>query len=128
VRKSCLVPAVGVLLAAMPPRRRGAENCGNPAVAPVQEVSMKRFANDQDRRVYEAALPAAPAHHLIGDALECQFEARLDFPSGGGAILTEDELGTVRVSYYRSVRSLKAAWIDAVHSHADCCLYAAAVA
>ncbi len=87
---------------------------------------MKRFANEQDRRVYEAAL-AAPFAYVIGDAQTCQFEARVDGGSGG-AIVTEDERGTVRVTYYRSVRSLKAAWIDAVHSHADCCLYATAAA
>ena len=34
----------------------------------------------------------------------------------------------MRVTYYRSTRSLKAAWMDTVHSHADCCLYAAAAA
>jgi hypothetical protein len=87
---------------------------------------MKRFANEQDRRVYEAAL-AAPADHVIGDALRCQFEARVAFATGG-AIVTEDERGAVRVTYYRGSRTLKAAWIDAVHSHADCCLYAAAAA
>lgn len=87
---------------------------------------MKRFANEQDRRVHEAAL-AAPANRVIGDATTCQFEARVDFGSGG-AIVSEDDRGTVRVTYYRSTRSLKAAWIDTVHSHADCCLYAAAAA
>ena len=87
---------------------------------------MKRFANEQDRRVYEAAL-AVPLAYVIGDALTCQFEARVDGGSGG-AIVTEDERGTVRVTYYHNVRSLKAAWIDTVHSHADCCLYATAAA
>jgi hypothetical protein len=87
---------------------------------------MARFANEQDRLVHAAALDA-PAGHAIGDAQTCQFEARVDFGSWG-AIVTEDERGTVRVTYYRSIRSLKAAWIDAVHSHADCCLYTAAAA
>jgi hypothetical protein len=95
-------------------------------VAQAQEVSMKRFANEQDRRVYEAAV-AAPAGHVIGDALTCQFEARVALGSGG-AIVSEDERGTVRVTYYHSIRSLKAAWMDTVHSHADCCLYPAAAA
>jgi hypothetical protein len=91
-----------------------------------QEVSMKRFANEQDRRVHDAAM-AAPGDYVIGDTLTCQFEARVDF-GAGGAIVSEDERGAVRVTYYRSVRSLRAAWIDTVHSHADCCLYAAAAA
>jgi hypothetical protein len=95
-------------------------------VALAQEVSMKRFANEQDRRVHDAAL-AAPAGHAIGDALTCQFEARIDLDFGG-AIVSEDERGTVRVTYYRNPRSLKAAWMDTVHSHADCCLYPAAAA
>ena len=87
---------------------------------------MIRFANEQDRRVYEAAL-TAPFGRVIGDAATCQFEARVDF-GPGGAIVSEDERGAVRVTYYRSTRSLKAAWIDTVHSHADCCLFAAAAA
>ncbi len=87
---------------------------------------MARFANEQDRWVHAAAL-AAPAAHVIGATHTCQFEARVAF-GPGGAIVTEDERGTVRVTYYRSGRSLKAAWIDAVHSHAECCLYAAVVA
>jgi hypothetical protein len=95
-------------------------------VALAQEVSMKRFANEQDRRIHDAAL-AAPADRVIGDALTCQFEARVDLDFGG-AIVSEDERGTVRVTYYRNPRSLKAAWIDTVHSHADCCLYTAAAA
>ena len=87
---------------------------------------MQRFVNEQDRRVYEAAL-TAPSDHVIGDATRCQFEARVDLGSGG-AIVTEDERGTVRVTYYRSSRTLKAVWIDTVHSHADCCLYVTAAA
>ena len=87
---------------------------------------MKRFANEQDRWVYEAAL-AAPADHVIGDATTCLLETRVHF-GAGGAIVSEDERGTVRVTHYRSNRSLKAAWIDTVHSHAECCLYAAAAA
>ena len=87
---------------------------------------MKRFANEQDRRVYEAAL-TAQADRVIGDMSRCQFEARVDFDFGG-AIVTEDERGMVRVCYYRSSRTLKAVWIDTVHSHADCCLYATAAA
>ena len=87
---------------------------------------MKRFASDQDRWVYQVALNAPPGK-AIGHALTCQFEARVDFGSGG-AIVSEDERGTVRVSYYRSARSLRSAWIDTVHSHADCCLYAVAAA
>lgn len=87
---------------------------------------MKRFVNEQDRRVYDAAM-AAPADHVIGNALNCQFEARVELGSGG-AIVSEDERGAVRVTYYRSVRSMRAAWIDTVHSHADCCLYAAVAA
>jgi len=85
---------------------------------------MKRFANEQDRWVYKAAL-AVPTDYTIGDAATCQFEARVHFGSGG-AIVSEDERGAVRVTYYRNDRSLKAGWIDTVHSHADCCLYAAA--
>ena len=87
---------------------------------------MRKFTNEQDRLVHAAAL-AAPADHVIGDALTCQFEARVDL-GWGGAIVSEDERGAVRVTYYRSPRSLRAAWIDTVHSHADCCLYAAAAA
>ena len=87
---------------------------------------MRKFANEQDRRIHEAAL-AAPADRMIGDARTCQFEARVDLASGG-AIVSEDERGAVRVSYYGSARSLRAAWIDTVHSHADCCLYAVAAA
>ena len=85
---------------------------------------MKRFATEQDRWVYQAALNAQPGK-FIGDALTCQFEARVDFGSGG-AIVSEDERGAVRVTYYGNARGLKAAWIDTVHAHADCCLYAAA--
>ena len=87
---------------------------------------MRKFANEQDRRIHKAAL-AAPADRMIGDARTCQFEARVDLASGG-AIVSEDERGAVRVSYYGSARSLRAAWIDTVHSHADCCLYAVAAA
>jgi hypothetical protein len=95
-------------------------------VALAQEVSMRKFANEQDRQIHDAAL-AAPPDRVIGDALTCLFEARVDLASGG-AIVSEDERGTVRVSYYRSARSLRSAWIDTVHSHADCCLYAVAAA
>jgi hypothetical protein len=87
---------------------------------------MRKFANEQDRLVHAAAL-AAPADRVIGDPRTCQFEARVDFASGG-AIVSEDERGAVRVSYYGNARSLRAAWIDTVHSHADCCLYAVAAA
>lgn len=87
---------------------------------------MKKFANEQDRFVHAAAL-AAPRDRVIGDALTCQFEARVDL-GAGGAIVSEDERGAVRVTYYGSPRSLRAAWIDTVHSHADCCLDAAAAA
>ena len=87
---------------------------------------MRKFANEQDRRMHDAAL-AAPADRVIGAALTCQFEGRVDLASGG-AIVSEDERGIVRVTYYRSARSLRAAWIDTVHSHADCCLYAVAAA
>ena len=91
---------------------------------------MRKFANEQDRQIHDAAL-AAPPDRVIGDALTCLFEARVDHArplAWGGAIVSEDERGTVRVSYYRSARSLRAAWIDTVHSHADCCLYAVAAA
>jgi hypothetical protein len=87
---------------------------------------MRKFANEQDRLVHAAAV-GAPADHIIGDALTCQFEARVNLGSGG-AIVSEDERGTVRVSYYGSSRSLRAAWIDTVHSHADCCFYTVAAA
>ena len=87
---------------------------------------MRKFANEQDRQFLDAAL-AAPPDRVIGDALTCLFEARVDL-AWGGAIVSEDERGTVRVTYYRSTRSLKAAWMDTVHSHADCCLYTAAAA
>ncbi len=87
---------------------------------------MKRFASDQDRWVYQVALNAPPGK-TIGHALTCQFEARVDFGSGG-AIVSEDERGAVRVTYYGNVGGLKAAWIDTVHAHADCCLYVAAAA
>ena len=85
---------------------------------------MRKFANEQDRLIHDAAL-AAPSDRVIGDARTCQFEARVDLPSGG-AIVSEDERGAVRVTYYGSARSLRAGWIDTVHSHADCCLYAVA--
>ena len=91
---------------------------------------MTRFLHDQDRRAYDAAVTTSPAHHMIGDLRSCQFEARVDFAGGVngcvGAIVTENPGGAVRVTYFRSVRTLKAAWIDAVHSHADCCLDVAA--
>jgi len=87
---------------------------------------MRKFANEQDRQMHDAAL-TAPADRVIGDARTCQFEGRVDHGCGG-AIVSEDERGTVRVTYYRSTRSLRAAWIDTVHSHADCCLYGAAAA
>lgn len=80
---------------------------------------MARFANDHDKRVYGAA---KAAQHVIGNTRRCQFEARVDFTGGGGAIITEAARGRVRVTYYRSLGSLKAAWMDAVHSHFDCCL------
>jgi hypothetical protein len=88
---------------------------------------VKRFVNERDRRVYELALTQVPPN-TIGDARHCQFEARVDFAGGGGAIVTEDARGAVRVTYYRCVRSLKAAWMDAVHSHFDCCLSTTAAA
>jgi hypothetical protein len=86
---------------------------------------VKRFVNDRDRRVYEAAL-ATP--HTIGDAGSCQFEARVDFAGGGGAIVTEDGRGAVRVTYYQCLGALRAAWTDAVHSHFECCLSVTAAA
>jgi hypothetical protein len=93
---------------------------------------MNRFGSERDRQVYLTALTDVPAHHMIGDVRRCQFEARVDLGTfvGGavGAIVTEDAHGTVRVTYFRSVRSLKAAWIDAVHSHSGCCLNIAAAA
>ncbi len=93
---------------------------------------MNRFGNERDRQVYLTALTGVPAHHMIGDVRLCQFEARVELGAvvGGavGAIVTEDDSGTVRVTYFRSVRSLKAAWIDAVHSHSDCCLNVPAAA
>ena len=42
--------------------------------------------------------------------------------------MSEDERGVVRVTYYGNPRGLRAAWIDTVHSHADCCLDAAVAA
>ena len=69
---------------------------------------MRKFANEQDRQMHDAAL-TAPADRVIGDARTCQFEGRVDQGSGG-AIVSEDEHGTVRVTYYRSTRNLRAAW------------------
>jgi hypothetical protein len=93
---------------------------------------MNRFGSERDRQVYLKALTEVPAHHMIGDVQLCQFEARVDLGVvvGGavGAIVTEDGEGIVRVSYFRSVRSLKSAWIDAVHAHSDCCLNTAVAA
>ncbi len=93
---------------------------------------MNKFGSERDRQVYLKALAEVPAHHVIGDVRLCQFEARVDLggSAGGavGAILTEDARGGVRVSYFRTASRLKAAWIDAVHAHSDCCLNVAAAA
>jgi hypothetical protein len=87
---------------------------------------MNTFGNERDRQVYLKALTEAPTHHMIGDVQLCQFEARVElggaFGEPVGAIVTEDAQGTVRVSYFRTASRLKAAWIDAVHAHSDCCL------
>jgi hypothetical protein len=103
---------------------------GTEAVA--RRSTMNRFGSEGDRQVYLKAMAEVPAHYMIGDVRQCQFEARVELggSAGGlvGAIVTEDERGIVRVSYFRTVSRLKAAWIDAVHAHSDCCLNVAAAA
>lgn len=93
---------------------------------------MNTFGSERDRQVYLKALAEVPAHHMIGDVRLCQFDARVEFGATDcgavGAIVTEDVQGIVRVSYFRTVGRLKAAWIDAVHAHSDCCLNVAAAA
>lgn len=89
---------------------------------------MNTFGSERDRQVYLKALTEVPTHHMIGDVRHCQFDARVELGGTVGAIVTEDAGGTVRVSYFRTATTLKAAWIDAVHAHSDCCLNVAAAA
>jgi hypothetical protein len=91
---------------------------------------MSRFASDRDRRVYERCLAGLPPHQVVGDLRHCQYDARVDL--GGrdgmegfvGAIVTARETGPVHVGYFTSARTLKAVWMDVVHAHSFCCLYA----
>jgi hypothetical protein len=105
-------------------------SCGADAVA--RRSTMNTFGSERDRQVYLTAIAEVPADHMIGDVRHCQFEARVElggaFGDPVGAIVTEDARGAVRVSYFRTASRLKAAWIDAVHAHSDCCLNVAVAA
>jgi hypothetical protein len=86
---------------------------------------MSKFNSERDERVHAMAVDSADEE--IGRVDTCLWQGRVTFnPSDGiegfhGAIVTEDHLGFVYVTYHKTSTSLHIDWNNVLTQHDGCC-------